>query len=483
MTRPEWVREHVYIGGSWVNPGGDLCEVENPATEEVMGSFRNATASDAARAVDAAKGAIPAWGSTTPSERAGVLRQLSSALRDRSEALVDTLVGEVGTPVGLARSSHVGQAIAVLDSYVDLLETYRFEEYVGNTRVLREPAGVVAAITPWNYPLYQLMAKIAPALAAGCVVVAKPAELAPLSAFLVADAADAIGLPPGVLNLVPGPGGEVGGALSTHPGVDVVSFTGSTGVGRQVAALAAGTVKRVCLELGGKSASLVLPGADIEAAVSATVANVLVNTGQTCAAWTRLLVPRAALDATLLEAEAAVNKHRVGNPCDEATDVGPIISVAQRRRVLTYISSALDDGATLVAGGVERPVGLTKGHYVRPTVLTGLSPLSRIAQEEVFGPVLVVLTYESVDEAIALANGTEYGLAAAVWGPDDDDAFTVAQQLRAGRVDINGAAWNPSAPFGGYKQSGNGRELGSWGLEEFLEIKAVQMPLKVGRPQ
>jgi aldehyde dehydrogenase (NAD+) len=476
MSQVEWVREHAYIGGSWVHPRGDILEVEDPATEKVMGSVRSATAADAAMAVDAARTASAAWGSTTPAYRMGALRDLSAALRDRSDLLVDTLVGEVGTPVALARSSHVGQALTVLDSYAELLETFAFEERLENTRVLREPAGVVAAITPWNYPLYQLLAKVAPAFAAGCTVVAKPAELTPLSAFIVADAAEAIGLPPGVFNLVPGPGVEVGELLATHPGVDVVSFTGSTQVGRRVAAMAADTVKRVCLELGGKSASIVLLGADMEQAVSATVANVMVNSGQTCAAWTRLLVPQSQIDQALAAAEAVANRHVVGDPRHEGTDLGPVISAAQRRTVLNYIEQAVADGANLVCGGIERPDGLSVGHYVRPTVLSGVSPQSRIAQEEVFGPVLVVLTYTGVDEAVDLANGTSYGLAGAVWGADDEQAFAVAARLRTGRVDVNDAAWNPAAPFGGYKQSGNGRELGRWGIEEFLETKAVQLP-------
>ncbi len=476
MSRAEWVREHAYIGGSWVLPGGDILEVENPATEEVTGWVRSATAADAALAVEAARAAGHAWGSTTPAYRMGAMRELSAALSERCELLVDTLVAEVGTPVGLARSSHVGQALTVLDSYAELLETFAFEERLENTRVLREPAGVVGAITPWNYPLYQLLTKVAPALAAGCTVVAKPAELTPLSAFIVADAAEAIGLPPGVFNLVPGLGVEVGELLSTHPGVDVVSFTGSTRVGRRVASIAADTVKRVCLELGGKSASIVLPGADLEQSVSATVANVMVNSGQTCAAWTRLLVPRAQMDETLVVAEAVANRHVVGDPRQEGTDLGPVISASQRRTVLNYIAEAVADGADLVSGGIERPDGLSVGHYVRPTVLTGVSPQSRIVQEEVFGPVLVVLPYADVEEAVALANGTPYGLAGSVWGADDEQAFAVAARLRTGRVDVNDAAWNPVAPFGGYKQSGNGRELGRWGIEEFLETKAVQLP-------
>lgn len=475
MSGPGLVRDRIYVGGRWVEPRGVLCEVENPASEQVIGSVRNGTASDAGAAVLAAQDASTAWASTTPSYRAGTLRALTAALRSRTEPLVDTLVAEVGTPVGLARSSHLGQALAILDSYADLLGTYAFEERLGNTRVRREPAGVVGAITPWNYPLYQLVAKVAPALAAGCTVVAKPAELTPLSAFILADAAADIGMPPGVLNIVPGPGTEVGEVLCTHPGVDAVSFTGSTAVGRRVAMLAADTVKRVCLELGGKSASIVLPDADLELAVTATVGNVMVNSGQTCAAWTRLLVPRPDLDQALAIAAKVAQSHVVGDPLAPGTDLGPVISGAQRASVLAYISDAVADGATIVAGGVERPVGLERGHYVRPTVLTNVAPRSRIAQEEIFGPVLVVLPYTDIDEAVRIANGTPYGLAGSVWGPEDQ-SYAVAARLRTGRVDINGADWNPLAPFGGYKRSGIGRELGRWGLDEFLEVKAVQLP-------
>jgi acyl-CoA reductase-like NAD-dependent aldehyde dehydrogenase len=476
MSRPEWFREKVYIGGAWVSPHGKVCNVENPATEQVIGSIRTATVADAADAVAAARLANETWSVTTPEYRSAILHDLSMALRDRTDLLVDTLVAEVGTPLDLALTSHLGQALAVLDEYAKLLRTFSFEEEVAHTRVLREAAGVVGAITPWNYPLYQLMAKVAPALAAGCPVVAKPAELTPLSAFILADAFEEIGLPPGVFNLVPGPGSEIGELLSSHPDVDVVSFTGSVGVGRRVTTASAATVKRVCLELGGKSASIVLPDADIKSAVSATVSNVMVNSGQTCAAWTRLLVPRSQLELALSTAKSVANKLVVGDPRAGETDLGPVISASQRDSVLAFIEGAVADGATVIAGGTERPDGLPSGHYVRPTVLTGVSPNSRIAQEEVFGPVLVVLPYADVDEAVAIANSTSYGLGGAVWGEDTEAAFAVAKRLRTGRVDINGADWNPAAPFGGYKQSGNGREMGRWGMDEFLEVKAVQLP-------
>lgn len=480
MIRPEWHREMIFVGGDWIMPRGEICEVENPATEQMIGSIRTATAQDAAEAIRAARRANDSWSRTTTAYRRGILADLSTALRDRTDLLVDTLVAEVGAPEDVALFSHLGQALAVLEQYVELLGTSSFEEQVGNTRVLREPAGVVAAITPWNYPLYQLMAKVAPALAAGCPVVAKPAELTPLSAFILADALEEVGLPGGVFNLVPGPGAEVGTVLSSDPDVDVVSFTGSVEVGRTVAVSAANTVKRVCLELGGKSASLVLPDADLANAVSATVENVMFNSGQTCAAWTRLLVPQSQLEDALEIAAAVADKLVVGDPLVAGTDLGPVISSTQRDSVLAFIDGAASDGGTVIAGGSSRPDGLDSGHYVRPTVIAGVSPDSRIAQNEVFGPVLVVLPYADVDDAIVIANATPYGLGGAVWGTDLDDAFAVAKRFRTGRVDINGADWNPAAPFGGYKQSGNGREMGQWGLDEFLEVKAVQVPVVGG---
>jgi aldehyde dehydrogenase (NAD+) len=480
VTRAEWTRDSIFVGGEWIAPRGPVCDVENPATEQVIGTIRTATAEDAVHAVLTARRANEEWSRTTPAYRRDLLLALSAALRRRSDLLVDTIVGEVGAPADIARSSHLGQALAVLDQYAGLLGTFSFSEEVGHTRVLREPAGVVAAITPWNYPLYQLMAKVAPALAAGCPVVAKPAELTPLSAFVLADAMDEIGLPPGVFNLVPGSGTEVGGVLSTHPDVDVVSFTGSVGVGRIVAAAASDSIKRVCLELGGKSASVVLPSADLEGAVTATVENVMFNSGQTCAAWTRLLVPSDRLDAALSTAASVANGLVVGDPLVDGTYLGPVISEKQRDSILAYIEDAEADGGTVVAGGTSRPVGLDAGHYLRPTVIAGLPPNSRIAQEEVFGPVLVVLPYDDVDGAIAIANDSAFGLGGAVWAAAAEEAFEVAGKLRTGRVDINGAAWNPAAPFGGYKQSGNGREMGQWGLEEYLEVKAVQMPAEKG---
>ncbi|MEU8344304.1 aldehyde dehydrogenase family protein [Spirillospora sp. NPDC048832] len=474
--RPEWDRSAVYIGGRWrETASGRTTEVENPATEAATGTAADAGAADAEAAVSAAAAAFPSWSALPPRERLAVLERVRGALERRRDLLVETTVAEVGAPLRVAREAHVDTGLDVLRAYLDAAGDLAWEERVGNSLVLREGIGVAACITPWNYPLYQVLAKIGGALAAGAAVVLKPAELTPLSAYLLTDAIDEAGVPPGVFNLVPGPGRVVGEALAAHPGVDAVSFTGSTRVGARVAAVAAAGIKRVSLELGGKSASVLLPGADLEAAVPASVDAAMLNSGQTCTAWTRLLVPRADLDAALHLAAAHAGALVVGDPARPGTDLGPVVSAAQRRTVTGFIERAEAAGARIVAGGAERPAGLPRGHYVRPTVVTGVAPGAEIVQEEVFGPVLAVQPYDGVEEAVALANGTPYGLAGAVWGPDRDSAVAVARRLRTGQVDINGGAFNPAAPFGGYGRSGNGRELGRWGIEEFLETKALQL--------
>ncbi|SNT38843.1 Acyl-CoA reductase [Actinomadura meyerae] len=474
--RPEWDRSAVYIGGRWrETASGRTVEVENPATEAATGTAADAGAADAEAAVSAAAAAFPSWSALPPRERLAVLERVRGALERRRDLLVETTVAEVGAPLRVAREAHVDTGLDVLRAYLDAAGDLAWEERVGNSLVLREGIGVAACITPWNYPLYQVLAKIGGALAAGAAVVLKPAELTPLSAYLLTDAIDEADVPPGVFNLVPGPGRVVGEALAAHPGVDAVSFTGSTRVGARVAAVAAAGIKRVSLELGGKSASVLLPGADLEAAVPASVDAAMLNSGQTCTAWTRLLVPRADLDAALHLAAAHAGALVVGDPARPGTDLGPVVSAAQRRTVTGFIERAEAAGARIVAGGAERPAGLPRGHYVRPTIVTGVAPGAEIVQEEVFGPVLAVQPYDGVEEAIALANGTPYGLAGAVWGPDRDSAVAVARRLRTGQVDINGGAFNPAAPFGGYGRSGNGRELGRWGIEEFLETKALQL--------
>jgi acyl-CoA reductase-like NAD-dependent aldehyde dehydrogenase len=474
--RPEWDRSAVYVGGRWrETASGRTTEVENPATEAATGTAADAGAADAEAAVSAAAAAFPSWSALPPRERLAVLERVRGALERRRDLLVETTVAEVGAPLRVAREAHVDTGLDVLRAYLDAAGDLAWEERVGNSLVLREGIGVAACITPWNYPLYQVLAKIGGALAAGAAVVLKPAELTPLSAYLLTDAIDEADVPPGVFNLVPGPGRVVGEALAAHPGVDAVSFTGSTRVGARVAAVAAAGIKRVSLELGGKSASVLLPGADLEAAVPASVDAAMLNSGQTCTAWTRLLVPRADLDAALHLAAAHAGALVVGDPTRPGTDLGPVVSAAQRRTVTGFIERAEAAGARIVAGGAERPAGLPRGHYVRPTIVTGVAPGAEIVQEEVFGPVLAVQPYDGVEEAIALANGTPYGLAGAVWGPDRDSAVAVARRLRTGQVDINGGAFNPAAPFGGYGRSGNGRELGRWGIEEFLETKALQL--------
>jgi acyl-CoA reductase-like NAD-dependent aldehyde dehydrogenase len=356
-----------------------------------------------------------------------------------------------------------------------MLTSFCFEERIGNSLVVREPVGVVGAISPWNYPLHQIVAKVAPALAAGCTVVLKPSEVAPLSAFLLAEVVEAAGLPPGVFNLVCGTGAVVGEALAAHPEVDMVSFTGSTRAGRRVSELASPTVKRVALELGGKSASIVVEDADLAKAVRSTVSSCFLNSGQTCTALTRLLVPRSRqAEAVKLAADIAEG-FTVGDPFGGEAKLGPLVSAPQRDRVREYIGQGMREGAELMVGGPEPPPGLDRGYYVRPTVFDNVLPGMTIAREEIFGPVLSVLTYEDEDDAVRIANGTRYGLAGAVWSADGRRAEAIARRLRAGQVDINGGRFNPMAPFGGYKQSGHGRELGRYGLEAFLEVKSLQL--------
>jgi aldehyde dehydrogenase (NAD+) len=466
--------EAFFIGGEWVGPAGSgMIEVVDPATEQVVAAVPEGTPADVDAAVAAARAALPGWSATGPADRAKMLAALADGLAARAEEIARTISGEMGSPITFARRVQAALPVTVLRSYADLLPGHAFEERIGNSLVVREPAGVVGAITPWNYPLHQVIAKVAPALAAGCTVVLKPSEVAPLSTYLLAEAVLEAGLPPGVLNIVHGYGPVVGEALAAHPGVDMVSFTGSTRAGRRVGEVAAATVKRVALELGGKSASLVLPDADLAAAVKVTLANCFINGGQTCSAWTRLLVPADRHDEAVALAVAGTAKYPVGDPAQEDTRVGPMVSAAQRERVLGYLERGVAEGAVLAAGGPEPP--LPRGFYVAPTVFAAVRPQMAVAQEEIFGPVLSVLGYADEDEAVDIANGTPYGLAGAVWAGDQERAVAVARRLRTGQVDINGGRYNPLAPFGGYKQSGNGRELGRFGLAEYLEVKSLQL--------
>ena len=467
--------ESLFVGGEWVEPSGDeRLAVVNPTTEQELATVPAGTPADVDRAVAAARAAFPAWSATPPAERAAVLSKVADALAARRDETARLIATEVGSPLRFAAAVQAGLPLTVLGSYASLLPDYPFEERVGNSLVLREPVGVVAAITPWNYPLHQVVAKVAAATAAGCTVVLKPSEVAPLSAYVLAGALVEAGLPAGVVNIVPGTGPVVGEALAAHPDVDMVSFTGSTRAGRRVSAVAAGTVKRVALELGGKSANVILDDADLAAAVKVGLANCYLNAGQTCTAWTRMLVPASQHDEAVALAVAGTAKYAVGDPLAEGTRVGPLASAAQRDRVRDHIARGTTE-ATLATGGVEPPDGLDRGWFVRPTVFAGVRPDATIAQEEIFGPVLSVIPYSSEDEAVEIANGTPYGLAGAVWSADQDRAVAVARRLRTGQVDVNGGKFNPLAPFGGYKQSGNGRELGRYGLEEFLEVKSLQL--------
>ncbi|HEX5567587.1 MAG TPA: aldehyde dehydrogenase family protein [Streptomyces sp.] len=465
----------MYIDGAWCPAAGEgTIEVVDPATEEVVGAVPAGSAQDVDIAVRAAGAALPGWAATAPAERAARIGALRDALAARREEIAATVTGELGAPISFSRKVHAGLPITVAGTYAALAAEHPFEERLGNSRVLHEPVGVVGAITPWNYPLHQIVAKAAPALAAGCTMVLKPAENTPLVARIFAGAVHEAGIPAGVFNLVTGHGPVVGRALAEHEGVDLVSFTGSTAVGRRIGAIAGDAVKRVALELGGKSANVILPGADLVRAVKAGVANVMANSGQTCSAWTRMLVHTDHYEEAVEIAAAAVAGYVPGDPKDPGTRLGPVVSAAQRDRVTGYIRTGVEEGATLVAGGPEAPEGRERGWYVRPTVLAGVTPGMTVAQEEIFGPVLAVLRYRDAEEAIAIANDSVYGLAGAVWASDDEEAVAFARRLRTGQVDINGGRFNPLAPFGGHKRSGIGRELGPYGLIEYLQTKSLQ---------
>lgn len=467
--------DQTYIDGRWTPATGTFeTPVIDSYTEETFASYRTSSAADVDAAVRSARRAFDAWSRTPLPQRVAAVRRIAAALREQADELGRVISREVGMPLRLASRIQAGAPIAAWDQYADLAAGLHWEERIGHSLVQQVPVGVVACITPWNYPLHQITGKVAPALLAGCTVVLKPSEMAPSSAFALARAVAQAGLPAGVFNLVHGSGAEVGEPLVRHPEVDMISFTGSTRAGRRIAALAADDVKRVALELGGKSAALVLPGADLTAAVKATLGSCFLNSGQTCSATTRLLVPReaAAAVATLVRELAAA--YRMGDPCDAGTRLGPLISREQQRKVMALIENAVKAGARRLTG-TDVPLP-PKGFFVPPTVLDGVTPAMDIAREEVFGPVLVVMSYEGVEEGIALANGTDYGLAASVWGATPSAALAVARRLRAGQVDVNGAPFNPAAPFGGFKKSGIGRENGRYGLEEFLEPVAIQLP-------
>jgi aldehyde dehydrogenase (NAD+) len=467
--------DKLFINGKWMVPHGTgRIDVIHAATEAVMASIPEGSVRDAEDAILAARGAFDAWAATPPTERAAYLRKIAENLKVRSEELAQTIAGEVGMPIKLARTIQVGGPIYTWNQTAKLLEHFRFEEEVGNSLVVREPVGVVAAITPWNYPLHQITLKVAAALAAGCTVVLKPSEVAPLNAFVLAEAIEAARLPPGVFNLVTGYGPVVGEVLASHSAVDMVSFTGSTGAGKRVSELASKTIKRVALELGGKSASIVLDDADLAAAVKGTLSACFLNSGQTCSAHTRMLVPRARYEEAKAIAKQVAESFTVGDPLQETSKLGPLISATQKARVIDYIRRGLDEGAELVAGGPDAPAGLDKGFFVKPTVLGNVDRRATVGQEEIFGPVLSIICYDSEEDAVRIANDSIYGLGGGVWSGDDARAVRVARRIRTGQIDINGGPFNMAAPFGGYKQSGNGREAGKYGLEEFLEYKSLQ---------
>jgi aldehyde dehydrogenase (NAD+) len=470
-----------YIDGQWIDPcGTGTIDVIDSGTEQIMGRIPEGVEADAEAAIIAARAAFDRWAATPAEQRGAYLKKIADNLKARTDELADLICGEVGMPVKLSRAIQVASAVYNWNAYAKLASEFEYEQKVGNSLVVREPVGVVAAITPWNYPLNQITLKVAAALAAGCTVVLKPSEIAPLNAFVLAEAIHEAGLPNGVFNLVCGYGPVVGEVLASHPSVDVVSFTGSTRAGKRVSELAAATVKRVALELGGKSASVILDDADFAAAIKATVSACFLNSGQTCSAHTRMLVPEARYDEARELARAAAETYTAGDPRGERTRLGPLASAAQQQRVQQYIKRGIEEGAELVTGGPGMPDGLSKGFFVKPTVFGRVHPKATIAQEEIFGPVLSILTYKDEEEAVRVANDSIYGLSGAVWAGSDERALRVARRIRTGQVNINGGAWNMNAPFGGYKQSGYGRENGTYGLEEYLEYKAMQ--LAVNKP-
>ena len=462
-----------YINGQWVKAqSSNVFEVHDSTTEEVFATVPQGTRAEAEQAVLAARAAFDSWSQLPVETRCGYIDKIVEGLKARTDDMGTAIAREVGMPIKMAKMIQVGGPVFNWGNAAKVARRYVWEEKVGNSLVVREPIGVVGCITPWNFPLNQITLKVAFAMAAGCTVVLKPSEIAPINAMILTEIIHEAGLPAGVFNLVNGTGPEVGEVLASHPEVDMVSFTGSTRAGKRVGELAAQSVKRVALELGGKSASVILPDADLEAAVKGSIGACMLNSGQTCSAHTRMLVPESKYEEAKKIAQATIAKFTIGPSLDEATRLGPLVSAAQRDRVLGFIAQGIQEGAEVVAGGAQKPA-FDKGYFVQPTILR-IKATDTLAKEEIFGPVFVIITYKDEEEAIRIANDTIYGLGGGVWSNDEAHAVAVARRIRTGQVDINGAPFNSNAPFGGYKQSGNGRENGKFGFEEFLEYKSLQ---------
>ena len=463
-----------YINGAWVDPVTPATlDVINPATEEPFAKISVGTAADVDRAVAAASAAFPAFSQSSKAERLRLLRRILELYNERAEDIARAVSDEMGAPMSWARDAQAWAGRAHLEATITALESFEFEHQRGGTRIVQEGIGVVGLITPWNWPLNQIVCKVAPAIAAGCTMVLKPSEIAPMSGIVFSEIVHAAGLPRGVYNMINGDGPSVGQVIAGHPGVDMVSFTGSTRAGIIVAKTAADTVKRVAQELGGKSPNIILPDADFETAVRKGVEGCFGNSGQSCDAPTRMLVPNKLHAEALAIARKAAEAQKVGDPKADDTVLGPVVSQVQFDKIQRLIQSGITEGATLVTGGTGRPEGLNRGYYVRPTVFGNVSRDMTIAREEIFGPVLSIMPYESEEQAVEIANDTVYGLAAYVQSKDIGHAQKVARQLRAGQVNLNYPDWDTAAPFGGYKQSGNGREYADWAIHDFLEVKGI----------
>jgi aldehyde dehydrogenase (NAD+) len=463
-----------YINGEWVKPSGTgTVDVINPATEEPVGKIAMGNETDVDRAVAAAKAAFETYSQTTKEERMALLGKIIEVYQTKMPEIAQAISEEMGAPLGLANAAQAPSGLGHFMTTLNVLKDFEFEEDIGTSHVIREPAGVCGFITPWNWPINQIACKVAPALAAGCTMVLKPSEVAPFNAVVFAKVLDEAGVPPGVFNLINGDGPTVGAALSSHPDVDMMSFTGSTRAGIEVAKNAAPTVKRVAQELGGKSANIILDDADFTKNISRDVFGMCMNSGQSCNAPTRMLVPNARMDEAAAIAKAAAENIKVGAPDAEGTTIGPVVSEVQFNKIQDLIQKGIDEGATLQIGGTGRPEGLNRGFYIKPTVFSHVTNEMTIAREEIFGPVLSLIGYENDDDAVRIANDTVYGLSGYISSGDPERAKAMARRIRTGNVHLNGAPVDNNAPFGGYKQSGNGREWGRFGLEEFLETKAI----------